>query len=63
MIDTSKYDKKLEFLQRWLRIQIEFREQRRKGFELGYEFMGDLSQFWPFETWYKVEIGEIRMYA
>jgi hypothetical protein len=63
MIDISVHQKKLDYLNKWLILQINFREQRRIGFERGYEFMGDLSQFWGFETWYAVEVGQIRMIA
>lgn len=57
----SAYQKKLDYLNKWLNLQIEFREQRSVGFELGYEFMGNLSQFWSFDIWYRVQIGQIKM--
>jgi hypothetical protein len=62
-IETAKQLHKLYHLREWLRIQIIFQEQRAIGFEKGYEFMGDLSQFWDFDTYYKVKTGEIKLQA
>lgn len=62
-IETAKQLHKLHHLRNWLKIQIRFQEQRAIGFERGYEYMGNLSQFWSFDTYYKEKTGEIKLYA
>ena len=51
------------FFKKWCEKQKRFEEAAQLYADSGIQFMGDLSQNWSFETFYKVQIGEIKLYA